>query len=94
QARLFDGYALLLTVQALAQFGFRPLGEDGAPLGPGTGLTLTGPEGDVSLAVEVEGTHVLRRAGEDLLRVVPLTTPLAALEPGERLWVTEQLARM
>lgn len=94
QARLFDGYGLLLTVQALAQFSFTPLLDDGALLRPGTGLTLTGPEGEITLDVESDGTHLLRRGGELLLRVVPLTTPLSALEPGERSWVSELLVRV
>lgn len=92
QAGLLNGYGLLLTIQALAQFDFTPAAGEGGVLHPGAGLRLTGPEGEVTLRWEADGTHVLQRGGEQLMRVVPLTTPLAALTGGDRRWVTGLLA--
>ncbi|WP_192930687.1 DUF2357 domain-containing protein [Deinococcus sp. AJ005] len=94
QSRLFDGYALLLTVQALVQFGFTPLHGDSTLLVPGTRLDLSGPEGEISLEVDPDGTHALYRHHESVLRVVPLSTSLSALERSEQSWVAEELAQL
>ena len=89
-ARRFDVFGVLLTLQALKQFGYAAT--DGRLLlQQGGTLTLTGPEGPLTLDWDFDGTHLLRTGTTSLLRVVALTTSLSALEAEEQARAMETL---
>ncbi|PYE54068.1 hypothetical protein [Deinococcus yavapaiensis] len=85
----FDRFALLLTVRALEQFGYAP--DAPAVLRRGERFTLRGPDGTVTFAWNVDGTLTLSQNGQDVLRVVPVSSPLAELTDAERGWAFEDL---
>ena len=89
-ARRFDVFGVLLTLHALKQFGYAAT-DSRMLLQQGGALPLTGPEGPLTLEWDFDGTHLLRAGETPLLRVLPLTTPLSALETDEQGWAMETL---
>jgi hypothetical protein len=89
-AHRFDVYGVLLTLQALKQFGYTAV-DNSTLLQRDGAFTLTGPEGPLTLDWDADGTHLLRTSTKSLLRLVALTTPLSALEAEEQARATETL---